>query len=175
MIKYVGYLRSLTAGSGALMFAPKNNPVALALVFTLIALWVAPLAGSLSTGAHSGAEPHYCEVSKGPCKHGDACPIKHPGHHGKHKARHHDSHAAGAPHHHDNHSDNGTATHATAFTCHGSAGASAATIADVSTVLTPAYTLTADLSIGFEQVAAAADTIYIDTDQPPPHHPPRAA
>ena len=60
----------------------KTSKLRRILSFLLISALLAPdmaafaYAVSISHGKHEG-ELHYCEISKGPCRHGDACPIDH--------------------------------------------------------------------------------------------------
>ena len=53
----------------------KIIPILLVIVF--LAPWFAPLAHSFTTQESSVEQvAHFCEISNGPCKHGDACPLK---------------------------------------------------------------------------------------------------
>lgn len=66
------------------------------LVIAFLVPWFAPLAHSFATQeSNTENEAHYCEISKGPCKHGDACPLKdrhhkdkHPEHNKANEAKH---------------------------------------------------------------------------------------
>ncbi len=146
-------------------------------------MWALPQASYI--GAHDEAgENHYCEVSKGPCKHGDSCPV---GHHKKQKPAHHaggdapnqGGHAAHDSHDaHSGHSANkadkaNDTEHKTAFTCHGSAGAHAAHSAVIPTSTNPPYMLTAYLAPSLEPVPRASEAMYRDIDMAPPVLPPR--
>ncbi len=81
-----------------------GNPMKKAIIILIIASffvsWAGPLSGALAApgdshgGSHDTADgtAHYCEISKGPCKHKDACPLKL-----RHSKK---SHEHEAPHHH---------------------------------------------------------------------------
>jgi hypothetical protein len=58
------------------MIRPKKI-LSILLVIAFLAPWFTPLAHSFTaTGNGAEHEAHYCEVSKGPCKHNEACPLK---------------------------------------------------------------------------------------------------
>ncbi|MBE9532417.1 MAG: hypothetical protein IME98_06385 [Proteobacteria bacterium] len=67
------------------------------LLIFFLAPWFAPLAHSFSSADNNGEEEsHYCEISKGPCKHGEACPRKdqhHKDKHSEHDKEHNTEHA----------------------------------------------------------------------------------
>ena len=62
-------------------------------IIALLSPNLAPLAFAFSSAIMKEGN-HYCEVSKGPCKHGDACPIKH-----GHPKKLHEKHEMGHEHH----------------------------------------------------------------------------